>query len=272
MDKSAAHGHFGKTNPRGGALSRVAASNTGNRMITTGTVTLATEGGRTFEAYCARQANGRWPGLVVLTEMFGVNGPMREVAEGYARRGFSALVPNLFWRSEHTGALAYEGPDREIAWARLAALDVDTASHDMRTAVAWLRDQPFCSGRIAAIGFCAGGRMAFLAAARAGVDAAVSLYALGISKHAEEFGAVRCPLQLHYGLQDQHVPQQEVDAVAYAARGHPSVELHLYPDAGHSFANPVRPTYDAAAAQLAASRIDRLLATIAVAIPGDAMA
>jgi carboxymethylenebutenolidase len=232
-------------------------------MIITGTVPLASEGERTFEAYLARPASGEGPGLLVLTEMFGVNGPMREVAEGYARRGFCALVPNLFWRSENTGALAYEGPDREIAWARLAAFNADAATDDMRTAVAWLRGQPFCTGRVAAIGFCAGGRMAFLAAARAGVDAAVSLYALGISKHVAEFGAVRCPLQLHYGLQDQHVPRQEVDAVMHAARGHSSIEMHLYPDAGHSFANPVRPTYDAAAAQLAASRIDRLLESMA---------
>ena len=238
-------------------------------MIATATVTLADEGGRSFEGYLARPAHGQGPGLLVLTEMFGVNGPMREVAEGYARRGFAALVPNLFWRSQNTGALAYEGPDREVAWARLAALDFDAAANDIGTAAGWLRGQPFCTGKVAALGFCAGGRMAFLAAARAGVDAAVSLYALGISKHVAEFGAVRCPLQLHYGLQDQHVPQQEVDTVAAAARGHPSIELHLYPDAGHSFANPVRPTYDAAAAQLAASRIDRLFETLTVVIPGD---
>jgi carboxymethylenebutenolidase len=236
-------------------------------MIVTSTETLATERGRTFEAYLARPASGQGPGVMVLTEMFGVNGPMREVAESYARRGFAALVPNLFWRSEHTGGLAYEGPDREIAWARLAAFDTDAAADDMRAAVTWLRKQAFCTGKVAALGFCGGGRMAFLAAARAGVDAAVSLYALGISKHVDEFRAVRCPVQLHYGLQDPHVPQQEIDTVADAARGHPSIELHFYPDAGHSFANPVRPTYDAAAGQLAASRIDRLFETMQAAVP-----
>ena len=243
-----------------------AGSITENNMIMTATETLATGRGRAFGAYLARPASGQGPGLMVLTEMFGVNGPMREVAESYARRGFAALVPNLFWRSENTGALAYEGPDRDIAWARLKAFDVDAAADDMRTAVAWLRGQPFCTGKVAALGFCAGGRMAFLAAARAGVDGAVSLYGLGIARHVDEFGAVRCPVQLHYGLQDPHVPQQEIDTVARAAQGHPSIELHLYPDAGHSFANPVRPTYDAAAAQLAASRIDRLLGEMQAAV------
>ena len=74
-----------------------------------------------------------------------------------------------------------------------------------------------------------------------------------------EIGNAKGPLQLHYGLQDQHIPRQEIDAVAAGARGRPSVELFLYPQAGHSFANPVRPTYDAAATRLAATRIERML-------------
>ena len=70
---------------------------------------------------------------------------------------------------------------------------------------------------------------------------------------------MRCPLQLHYGLKDQHIPRQEIDAVSAGVRGRPSVEVFLYPEAGHSFANPVRPTYDAAAAKLAAARIEAML-------------
>ena len=94
------------------------------------------------------------------------------------------------------------------------------------------------------------------------MDAAAALYGLGISAHLDELRNVKCPLQLHYGLQDQHVPQQEIETVSAGVRGRPSAEVFLYPHAGHSFANPVRPTYDAAAADLAHERIERMLATM----------
>ena len=97
---------------------------------------------------------------------------------------------------------------------------------------------------------------------RCGVDAAASLYGLGVSEHVGEIGNARGPLQLHYGLKDEHVPRAEIDAVAAGLRGRPNVEVFLYPEAGHSFANPVRPTYDAAAAKLAAERIDAMLEAI----------
>ena len=62
-------------------------------------------------------------------------------------------------------------------------------------------------------------------------------------------------MQLHYGLKDQHIPRQEIDVVSAGVRGRPNVEVFLYPEAGHSFANPVRPTYDPAATKLADERI-----------------
>jgi carboxymethylenebutenolidase len=230
--------------------------------MTASTVTLARDGARSFEAYLAQPAQARGPGIMVLSDMFGLNEPIRAVADRYAREGHAALVPNLFWRSDIPDAIPYNDPQHAKAWARLKALDLDTVSGDMRTAADWLRTQPYSHGKVAAIGFCGGGRFAFLAAVRCGVDAAASLYGLGISEHIGEIGNARGPVQLHYGLKDEHIPRQEVDAVAEGLRGRANVEVFLYPDAGHSFANPVRPTYNAAAAKLAAGRIGAMLATI----------
>jgi len=129
-------------------------------MITTATITLGHEDGRAFDAYLARPA-GRAPSIIIFTEMFGLSRHNREMADGYARRGFTALVPNLFWRSDYPGELAFEGPDRDAAWARLKAFDVDAAGRDICTAVNWLRAQPSATGKVFALGFCAGGRMAF---------------------------------------------------------------------------------------------------------------
>ena len=227
-------------------------------MIVTETVILATEGERKFDAYLALPASGRKPGILIMTEMFGVNGPMRSLADSYAAQGYPALVPHVFWRSNPSSALAYEGPERETAWERLSALDFDVIATDLRGAVRTLRAAPSCSGKVAVIGFCAGGRLSYLVAARAGVDAAVSFYALGISRHLDEMPKISCPLQLHYGTKDEHVPMSEMKAVSDSARGRANVEIHLY-DAGHSFFNRVRPTYDSEAADLAERRVTQLL-------------
>jgi carboxymethylenebutenolidase len=230
--------------------------------MTAETVTIAQDGARRFDAYLARPVEARGPAIMVLSDMFGLNEPIRAVADHYAGLGHAALVPNLFWRSDIPGAISYDDPQHAKAWARLKALDLHVVSNDMRAAADWLRALPFANGKVAAIGFCGGGRFAFLAAVRCGVDAAASLYGLGVSDHLDEIGNARGPLQLHYGLKDEHVPRREIDAVAAGVRERPNVDVFLYPEAGHSFANPVRPTYDPAAAALAAERIAAMLAAI----------
>ena len=228
-------------------------------MIKAGKLVLEREGDRDFDAYLARPKAASAPSIVIFTEMFGLSRHNFAMANHYAERGFNALVPNLFWRSQFPGELGFDGPDREAAWARLAAFDVEAAGRDIVTAVKWLRDQPSANGKVFALGFCAGGRMAFVAAARADVDAAVSFYGMGIAKHADEFAAVHCPAHLHYGLKDPHIPQSEVDAVTQLAQRRPSIEIFLYPDAGHSFFNPIRPGYHAASAKIAGQRLDALI-------------
>ena len=236
-------------------------------MVTPQTIALAHDGGRTFDAYLARPEQDSAPSIVIFTEMFGTGQHNRDMAEDYARRGFNALIPNLFWRAAYPGELAFEGPDRDAAWARLAAFDVDAAGRDIRTAVQWLRAQPFSNGKVLALGFCAGGRMAFVAAARAGVDAAVSFYGMGIAKHDGELARVTCPVQLHYGLQDPHIPRPEIDAVTRAAAQRPNIEIFRYAEAGHSFFNPIRPGFHAASAKLAGERLDALIDRIIAAAP-----
>jgi carboxymethylenebutenolidase len=198
--------------------------------------------------------------------MFGLNPSIRYIAGEFARRGRAALVPNMFWRSANPQPLEYDDSQHPAAWERLQALDLDVASDDIATAANWLRAQRFSTGKVAVIGFCGGGRIAFLAAARTDVDAAVALYGLHISKHLDELPNVKCPLQIHYGLRDQHIPKEEIEAVSKgidahrAAHGGAPIEVLLYPKAGHSFFNHVRPTFDRAAKQLAADRIEALLA------------
>jgi len=221
---------------------------------------LATEGARRFDGYRARPQAGRGAGLVIFTEMWGVAPSKTEMADDYARRGFCALVPNMFWRSEFTGVVPFDQADK--AWQRLKAFDWQRAVDDARTAVQSLRASPHCTGKVAAIGFCMGGRSAFLAGAHAGVDAAISLYALGIARHLDELRQVAVPVQLHYGLNDEHIPKAEIDAVAEAAKGNRNVEVYRYPGAGHGFFTAGRPAHNPTAVVEATARIDQLLAKL----------
>jgi carboxymethylenebutenolidase len=236
-------------------------------MVITKTIALAHDGDRKFDAYLARPQQSKAPSIMIFTEMFGTGQHNRDMADEFARRGFVALIPNLYWRSPYPGELAFEGPDRDAAWARLAAFDVDGGGRDIGTAVAWLRAQPFCNGKVFALGFCAGGRMAFVAAARTSIDAAVSFYGMGIAKHEAEFGRVTCPVHLHYGLKDPHIPHPEIDAVTKAAERRPNIEIFIYPDAGHSFFNPIRPAYHAASAKIAGERLEALIERTFAAAP-----
>ncbi len=198
-------------------------------------VTIATDGSRRFDGHFASPATGAGPGLLIFSEMWGVAAKKRGMADDYARRGWCAVAPNMFWRSEFPGVVPFDNAD--LAWKRLEAFDWERTVDDCRTAAAWLRRQPSCNGKVAAIGFCMGGRIAFLSASRAGVDAAIGLYALGIAKHLDEVGRVGVPVQLHYGLRDEHISMTEIDAVSAAAAANPKVEIELYPGAGHGFSN-----------------------------------
>lgn len=230
--------------------------------LTTDAVTIATAGKRIFDGSVIRSGHCSAPGLLVLPEMFGANAPLCELAGEFARKGYVVLLPNVFWRCDPSGALAYEGAERETAWARLRDFDFDAAGRDLKVATDWLRASTFCSGKVGAIGFCMGGRLAVLAATRAKVDTAISLYALGLTHHLDETADVSCPVQLHYGLEDKHIPNTEIETVQAALAGRHNINVYCYPKAGHSFFNPVRPTYDAAAATLAAQRIDAALAKL----------
>jgi carboxymethylenebutenolidase len=237
-------------------------------MIQTATLSLAKEGQREFDAHLARPSDGRRSGIVMVHDMFGLNPSIRYIAGEFARRGHCVIVPNMFWRSANPQPLEYDDAQHPVAWERLKSLDLEIACEDIAVAVRWMRAQPFCTGKVAVVGFCGGGRIAFLAAARTDVDAAVALYGLHISQHLGELGKIKCPVQIHYGMRDQHIPRDEIDAVsdgidAYRTEhGGPPVDVLFYPKAGHSFFNHVRPTFDQAAKTLAAQRIETLLRSL----------
>ena len=210
------------------------------------TIELQASDGQILSAYVARPSEEPTGGLVVIQEIFGVNAHIREVTDQWARHGFLAIAPALFDRIEKNVQLTYEGEDRVRAMEFMKKLNFGNAIRDVDAAVQWARKN---SGKkTGVVGYCLGGTLAWLAAARLDVDAAVGYYAGGIDRFAEE--EPKAPVTLHFGSLDTHIPKESVDKVKKA---HPEAQIFWY-EAGHAFARNVGLSYDPEAAQLANKR------------------
>jgi carboxymethylenebutenolidase len=209
-------------------------------------ITLTAADGHVLGAYVAWPSGAPVAALVVVQEIFGVNEHIRSVADGYAKDGFLAVAPALFDRIERDVDLGYGGPDAQKAIGFIPKLDVDKAVIDLAAALDFASED---SGKKAGvIGYCLGGTLAWLAAARLHPDAAVGYYGGRIGNYANERPS--CPVMLHFGRQDTHIPAEEVEKVHAA---HPEVEIHWY-DAGHAFNATPRTSYNPEAARLARER------------------
>ena len=216
-----------------------------------------------FAGYLALPPGGRGPGLVLWQEIFGVNEHIRAVAEQYALDGFVVLAPDTFWRQAPRVELGYVGADRERAGALMGAYTAADAQADIDAAVQALRARPERVGGIGSFGYCLGGRLAYLTAATAGVDAAVAFYGGGIHAQLDRVPAITCPIQFHYAERDDHIPLDAVERVRAAFVGK-SAEVHVYPGAMHGFNCWARASYHAGSAALAHGRA---LAFLAQALP-----
>jgi carboxymethylenebutenolidase len=161
------------------------------------------DGGR-FKGYLAIPAAGAGPGILILQEIFGVNHWIREVADYYAEEGYVTLAPDLFWRIEPGLDLGYSEADIQKAMGYFQRFDVDNSIRDCADALKTLRALPECTGKIGALGFCLGGTLAYLAAARTDIDCAVSYYGVGIEQKLGEASHINCPLVLQFGELDNH--------------------------------------------------------------------
>lgn len=200
--------------------------------------------GHNLDAYVARPDTRPKAGLVICQEIFGVNSHIRSVADGYAAEGYLAVAPALFDRLRGGIELGYQGDDiaqgrelrGQITWDQAIA---DVAAAACAAAVA---------GKVGVVGYCWGGSIAWLAACRLEVQAAVGYYGGQIYEHRAL--TPRCPVLLHFGEKDAGIPLDQVAAVRQA---HPEVPVHLYP-ADHGFNCDQRGSYHAESAATARKR------------------
>ncbi|HVV28940.1 MAG TPA: dienelactone hydrolase family protein [Rhizomicrobium sp.] len=223
------------------------------------TITISGDDGD-FGAYLAAPASGRGPGIVVIQEIFGINAVMREFADRLAAQGFFALAPDLFWRLE-PGIQLTDKTDAEwkTALDLMNRFDVDKGVEDIQSAISHLRVTTGVSGKVGAVGYCLGGLLAYLTAARTDSDATVGYYGVNIPAYLGEAANITAPLMLHIAAEDGFVPKQMQAQMKAALSGNPLVTLHVYEGLDHAFARPGGAHYDAAGAKLANQRTDDFL-------------
>ena len=217
--------------------------------------------GNQFDGYLARPASGYGPGIVVLQEIFGVNDYMRSVADWYAAHGFVALVPDLFWRLERGVQLNDRGDDWNKAIDFYQRLDEAKAVEDVAAAMDFLRDDPICTGPVGALGFCLGGNLAYLLAARFKPDCAVGYYGVSVEKSLDEAKNLTSPLLLHVAGDDKFCPPEAQAQIHAALDGNPLVTIYDYPGREHAFGRTGGEHYHAADAELAHLRSLEFLVT-----------
>ncbi len=217
-------------------------------------VTVKARDGGSFKAYLATPEKGSGPGIVLLQEIFGVNQNIRDIADYYAEEGYVVLAPDLFWRIEPGIELGYSDSERQKALDLNARLDTTRAVEDIGATVAALRGLSECKGKVGALGFCLGGRLAYLAAAHAGVDCAASYYGVGIEKVLGGAARITCPMVLHFAAEDKYTPPAVIDAIRKASAGRPEIEIYVYPGVDHAFARKGGQNYNKPAASMAHSR------------------
>lgn len=217
-------------------------------------IDIRAEDGGSFKGYLALPEKGSGPGIVVLQEIFGVNANIRGVADLYAEEGYVALAPDLFWRLEPGVELGYDDAAMQKAFDLYGRFDTDQGIRDIAAAIATLRGLEQCKGKVGAIGFCLGGTLAYLTAARTDVDCAVGYYGVGIENLLGEAKSISCPLVLHFGEVDKYSPPEAIEAIRKGLSGLPGAEVHVYPGADHGFSAKGRHAYDKPAAGMAHSR------------------
>jgi len=212
------------------------------------TIQITASDGNIFNAYRADPQGSPKGAVVVVQEIFGVNSHIRSVVDGYAEKGYVAIAPALFDRVQAEVELGYDESGIDIG-RKIAFEDVtmDQVMVDVEAAC----DAVSTAGKTGIVGYCWGGSICYVAAARLSdkISAASGYYGGQIMPHIEE--EPKAPLMLHFGAQDAGIPLENVHAIA---QRWPDIGVHIYEEAGHGFNCDARGSYDASSAAVALER------------------
>ena len=214
--------------------------------------TLMARDGHEFNAWLSPAAAGARGTVVLCQEIFGVNHHIRGVADSFAAAGYLTIAPCLYDRVRRGIELGYSEKDTQEGRGYRIQIPKEKTLLDLAASINVVRH----AGRVAAVGYCWGGTLAYLAACELPVACAVSYYGGQIAKdHLDKHP--RRPVLYHFGAEDPYIPPADIEKIRAAD---PSGEFHVYP-ADHGFNCDERASYDAASAQLARQRTLDFLVT-----------
>jgi len=221
----------------------------------------ATDNAGTFDCYLVEPKSKPAGVVVVIQEIFGVNRSLRETCDAIADLGFFALAPDLFWRQEPNVDISDKTKaEWDKAFALMNGFDQATGIEDLKATVEVARTLPGSNGRVATMGFCLGGRLAFMMAEQSNADANISYYGVGLDGLLGDLGRVSRPLVVHIADQDEFFPAEGRAKVVAATRDHPQVRTYVYPNANHAFARVGGVHWDGRSAVIANGRTAEALA------------
>ena len=213
-----------------------------------------------FVAYIARPKTLPVPAVVVLQELFGVNADIRKTCDELAEQGFIAVAPDLFWRQEPRVDLSVTSePDWQHGLRLYQAYDRDAGARDVKDSANAVAKLPECTGSVAVLGYCLGGLMTFLTAARYGVDAAVVYHGGDTEKYLGEVNGLNAPLLMHLAEEDEFISKPAQAEIKTALATKPNATVYSYPGQRHAFARHNGTHYNAEAAALANRRTREFL-------------
>lgn len=226
------------------------------------TITIQELGGdKSFTAYLAEPSGTPKGAVVVIQEIFGVNQGIRRKCDHWASLGYLALAPDLFWRLEPGVELDPDVPEQfQAALKLMGRFDQDQGISDIEATIRAARARLPAGGKVGAVGYCLGGRLAFMTAARTDIDASVGYYAVGVEGLIGEKHAIARPLMLHIAGADHFVLPPAQKAMHDGLDDHPRVTLHDYPGEDHGFATEIGNRRSDAAAKLADGRTEAFFA------------
>jgi carboxymethylenebutenolidase len=215
----------------------------------------ATDGSGGFSAYLVEPKTKPAGVVVLIQEIFGVNQAMRDIADWVADMQFIAICPDLFWRIQ-PGIDITDKTEAEWkqAFELFGKFDQAKGIDDLKATVAAARKLSGANGKVATMGYCLGGRLAFMMAEQSDADVNISYYGVGLDNLLGDLGKITKPLVVHIADKDEFFPPEGRAKVIDAVKGHKQIACYVYPNANHAFARVGGVHWDGRSATIANGR------------------
>jgi len=217
-------------------------------------IVTAADGGK-FNCHVEKPGKAATAAVIIVQEIFGITNWLKSAAEWYASNGFLAVVPDLFWRLE-PGLNLNDRNDKDLqkAFKYYGEFNKDKGIDDLKAVLKAVRGMKVGDGQVGCSGYCLGGLMTYLMAARSDVDVSVAYYGGGIDEYLSEAHNIKKPIMMQFAEDDKHITKEKQDKIKNQLGGNPLVTIHTYPHTDHAFCRVGGENYNMKSAEQANSR------------------